>query len=116
MRIHDEDWLKMSALYWDSMRRIKPAHYHLRDSSVGKQFAQAGFLIPGLGHANLEACGGEQWPSAVNHHRQRWTLADTHGRSTAGHAYYCASSPRHNVLRDEEARPKARGEPSTLHL
>jgi hypothetical protein len=45
MRIRDEDWLKMSALYWDSMRRFKPTRYHLRDSSVGGQFAQAGFLI-----------------------------------------------------------------------
>ena len=45
MRIRDESWLKMSALYWDSMRRFKPTRYHLRDSSVGGQFAQAGFLI-----------------------------------------------------------------------
>jgi hypothetical protein len=45
MRIRDENWLKLSALYWDSMRRFKPTRYHLRDSSVGGQFAQAGFLI-----------------------------------------------------------------------
>jgi len=45
IRIRNEDWLKVSALYWDTMRRFKPTGYHLRDSSVGEQFAQAGFLI-----------------------------------------------------------------------
>ena len=37
MRIRDEDWLKASALYWDSLRRFKPTSYRLRDSLVGKQ-------------------------------------------------------------------------------
>ena len=56
MRIRDEDWLKASALYWDSIRRFKPTHYRLQDSPVGKQFAQAGFLKsldPGFYAANV---------------------------------------------------------------
>jgi len=44
MRIRDDDWLKTSALYWDSIRRFKPTRYRLRDSLVGKQLAEAGFL------------------------------------------------------------------------
>ena len=44
MRIRDEDWLKVSALYWDSIRRFKPTRYRLRDSPVDRQFAEAGFL------------------------------------------------------------------------
>jgi hypothetical protein len=44
MRIRNENWLKLSALYWDSMRRFKPTSYRLQDSSVGEQFTQAGFL------------------------------------------------------------------------
>jgi hypothetical protein len=44
MRVRDENWLKAGALYWGSIRRFKPTSYRLRDSKVGRQLAEAGFL------------------------------------------------------------------------
>ncbi|GAA4693863.1 hypothetical protein Prum_036260 [Phytohabitans rumicis] len=44
MRVRDTDWLKVAALYWDSMHRFQPHGYDLRDTADGRAFAEAGFL------------------------------------------------------------------------
>jgi hypothetical protein len=44
MRVRNIDWLKVAALYWDSMYRFRPRGYDLRDSVDGRTFAEAGFL------------------------------------------------------------------------
>jgi hypothetical protein len=44
MRIRDENWLKASVLYWDSMRRFQPPGYPLVDSPTSIKLVDAGFL------------------------------------------------------------------------
>jgi len=48
-----------------------------------------------------------------NRHRQRWTPADTRGRSAAGHACYGAGSPRRNLASGRRGRCQL-GEPRAL--
>jgi hypothetical protein len=45
MRIRNPNWLKASALYWDTMRRFQPLGYSPRDSLTGRQLVDAGFLL-----------------------------------------------------------------------
>ncbi|MGW4682614.1 hypothetical protein ACWEOS_29480 [Micromonospora taraxaci] len=57
VHIRDDDWLKMAALYWPSVRRLVPADYIKHDSVTARTFFDAdvlrdedpGRLMPALG-------------------------------------------------------------------
>ena len=63
VHIRDDDWLKMAALYWPSVRRLVPADYLTHDSDTARTFFDAevlrdedpGQLMPALGWDLAEA-------------------------------------------------------------
>ena len=73
--------------------------------------------------SNRETLPPSQQPSALarrlsdevsdNRHGQRWTSADTHGRSAAGHACCDAGSPCRDLASDEGAVGSNPGHPTT---
>jgi hypothetical protein len=50
----DEQWLKLSALYWDKMARIVPAKYPTEDGATVKELSGFIDLPPNLGEAGIQ--------------------------------------------------------------
>src|SRR6266567_1718845 len=44
IHFRNEGWLKLTALYWDSMRRIVPSGASLHDTDEVKRLVDAGFI------------------------------------------------------------------------
>jgi hypothetical protein len=44
IRVRDDEWLKVAALYWPSVRRLVPSGYSKHDSPTARFFADAGLL------------------------------------------------------------------------
>jgi hypothetical protein len=69
--------------------RLSLSAYHTQARRSGKRLGDRNRSRPTRGRPSDEM--------SDNRHRQRWTSADIHGRSVAGHACCGAGSPRRNL-------------------
>jgi hypothetical protein len=45
VHVRDDDWLKVAALYWPSVRRLVPSGYSKHDTPVARVFVERGLLL-----------------------------------------------------------------------